>query len=63
MEENKKIVNNDERFKDQTFVITGTLEKYSRQDASQKIENFGGKVSSSVSKNTKYLLAGKDARK
>lgn len=48
-------------FKDKTFVLTGTLEKYTRDKASQIIEEFGGKVSSSVSKKTDYVLAGEDA--
>lgn len=41
-----------------TFVLTGTLEKYSREDASQLIKDRGGKISSSVSKQTDYLLVG-----
>jgi DNA ligase (NAD+) len=44
-----------------TFVLTGSLEKYSREEASNIIEKFGGKTSSSVSKKTTYLLAGEDA--
>ena len=52
---------NNENFKDKTFVLTGTLEKYTRSKASEIIEGFGGKVTSSVSKNTDYILAGKDA--
>lgn len=43
-----------------TFVLTGTLENYTRGEASQFIENMGGKVSSSVSKNTSFVLAGAD---
>ncbi len=43
-----------------TFVITGTLSGYSRNEASELISSHGGKVSSSVSKNTNYLLAGAD---
>jgi DNA ligase (NAD+) len=48
-------------FKDKTFVLTGTLEKYTRDKASQIIEDFGGRVSSSVSKKTDYILAGAEA--
>ena len=51
----------DERFYGQTFVLTGSLEKYTREKASQIIEDFGGKTSSSVSKKTNYVLAGEDA--
>ena len=51
----------DDRFSGKTFVLTGTLEKYSREEASNLIEKFGGKTSSSVSKKTSYLLAGEDA--
>lgn len=51
----------DERFGKKTFVLTGGLEKYTRQEATSIIEKFGGKVSSSVSKKTDYVLAGEDA--
>ena len=51
----------DDRFAGKTFVLTGTLEKYTREEASDIIEKFGGKTSSSVSKKTSYLLAGEDA--
>jgi DNA ligase (NAD+) len=44
-----------------TFVITGTLPNYSREQAKQLIEDAGGKVSGSVSKKTDYLLAGEEA--
>lgn len=43
-----------------TFVLTGTLEHYTREQAKELIEEHGGKVVSSVSKNTDYVLAGSD---
>ena len=51
----------DDRFAGKTFVLTGTLEHYSRDEASEIIEKFGGKTSSSVSKKTDYVLAGEEA--
>ena len=51
----------DERFYGKTFVLTGSLEKYTREEASDIIEKLGGKTSGSVSKKTSYVLAGEDA--
>ncbi len=51
----------DMRFAGKTFVLTGTLPTYSRKDASEIIESFGGKTASSVSKKTDYVLAGEEA--
>lgn len=51
----------DERFKGFTFVLTGSLENYTREQAGEIIEKLGGKVSSSVSKKTNYVLAGEEA--
>ena len=51
----------DNRFEGKTFVLTGTLEHYSREQASEIIEKLGGKTSSSVSKKTDYVLAGEEA--
>ncbi len=51
----------DTRFAGMTFVLTGTLEKYTRDEAAAIIENFGGKSASSVSKKTTYVLAGENA--
>ncbi len=51
----------DIRFEGKTFVLTGSLSKYSREQASEIIENLGGKTSESVSKKTTYVLAGDDA--
>lgn len=48
----------DNRFEGMVFVLTGTLPTLSRTEASDIIENLGGKVSGSVSKKTTYLLAG-----
>ncbi len=51
----------DDRFAGQTFVLTGTLSKYTRDEASAIIESFGGKSSGSVSKKTSFVLAGENA--
>lgn len=48
-------------FKDKTFVLTGSLNKYSRDEAGDLIRSLGGKVTSSVSSNTDYLIAGEKA--
>ncbi len=61
MESHEEIEEHDDRFAGKTFVLTGTLEKYSRDEASEIIEKFGGKTSSSVSKKTAYVLAGEEA--
>lgn len=53
--------NSDNRFLGKTFVLTGTLENFTRDEASEIIEKFGGKTSGSVSKKTSYVLAGEDA--
>ena len=59
--ERQKSDDEDDRFAGKTFVLTGTLDKYSREEASNIIEKFGGKTSNSVSKKTSYLLAGEEA--
>ncbi|MBK6723927.1 MAG: NAD-dependent DNA ligase LigA [Acidobacteria bacterium] len=51
----------DERFVGKTFVLTGKLENYTRDEAAKLIEERGGRVSSSVSKNTDFVVAGSDA--
>ena len=52
---------NDEKFTGKTFVLTGTLSAFSREQASEIIRNKGGKVSSSVSSKTNYVIAGDNA--
>ena len=51
----------DKRFEGMTFVLTGSLENYTRDEASAIIERFGGKVSGSVSKKTTYVVVGEEA--
>ena len=51
----------DERFVGKTFVLTGKLESYTRDEAAKLIEERGGRVSSSVSKKTDFVVAGEDA--
>ena len=49
------------RFTGMTFVLTGKLSAYTRDEAGKIIENYGGKVSGSVSKKTSYVLAGENS--
>jgi DNA ligase (NAD+) len=51
----------DDRFVGKTFVLTGKLENYTRDEAAKLIEERGGRVSSSVSKKTDFVIAGSDA--
>ncbi len=51
----------DERFVGKIFVLTGKLEQFTRDEAARIIEERGGKVSGSVSKNTSFVVAGSDA--
>ncbi len=59
MRSEKKVIDN--RFEGKTFVLTGTLSRFTRTQASEVIETYGGKTSSSVSKKTDYVLAGEAA--
>ena len=58
---NSKSVIKDNRFANKIFVLTGTLQGFTRKEAADIIESFGGKTSSSVSKKTSYVLAGEEA--
>ena len=51
----------DTRFAGMTFVLTGTLNKFTREEATEKIELYGGKVSGSVSKKTSCVVVGENA--
>ena len=51
----------DSRFAGMTFVLTGALSKFTREEATEKIELFGGKASGSVSKKTSYVVVGENA--
>ncbi len=51
----------DQRFAGMTFVLTGALSLFTREEATEKIENCGGKASGSVSKKTTYVVAGENA--
>ena len=51
----------DNRFAGKTFVLTGALSKFTRDEATEKIESFGGKASGSVSKKTSYVVVGENA--
>ena len=58
--ESKRAVT-DTRFAGMTFVLTGALSKFTREEATEKIELFGGKASGSVSKKTTYVVVGENA--
>lgn len=58
--ESKRVVS-DARFAGMTFVLTGALSKFTREEATEKIELFGGKASGSVSKKTTYVVVGENA--
>ena len=58
--ENKRVIT-DSRFAGKTFVLTGALSKFTREEATEKIELFGGKAAGSVSKKTSYVVVGENA--
>ncbi len=58
--ESKKVVT-DTRFAGKTFVLTGALSKFTREEATEKIELFGGKAAGSVSKKTSFVVVGENA--
>lgn len=53
--------NYEQKFEGKTFVLTGSLDLYTRKEAEELIEKYGGKTSSSVSKKTDFVLAGEEA--
>ena len=58
--ESKRVIS-DTRFAGMTFVLTGALSKFTREDATEKIELYGGKASGSVSRKTTYVVVGENA--
>lgn len=60
IEERTRLVK-DNFFSGKTFVLTGKLEKYTREEAGENINRLGGKLTSSISKNTDFLIAGDKA--
>ena len=58
--ESKRTVS-DSRFAGKTFVLTGALSKFTREEATEKIELFGGKAAGSVSKKTSFVVVGENA--
>lgn len=58
--ESKRVVS-DTRFAGKTFVLTGALSKFTRDEATEKIELFGGKAAGSVSKKTSFVVVGENA--
>lgn len=58
--ESKRVLT-DTRFAGMTFVLTGALSKFTREEATEKIELYGGKAAGSVSKKTTYVVVGENA--
>ncbi|MGA3285891.1 MAG: NAD-dependent DNA ligase LigA [Bacteroidota bacterium] len=61
MSNTKKHARSSQQFSGKNFVLTGTLTSMTREEAKQKIESLGGKVVSSVSKNTNFVIVGAEA--
>jgi DNA ligase (NAD+) len=61
LENNTK--NKNQKFSGLNFAITGKFDNYSRGEIIEKIENLGGKISNSVSKNTSFVICGKNSGK
>ena len=57
----KTVVNDDNMFYNKTVVITGTFQKYTRNELTDKLISLGAKVTGSVSKKTDYVLCGENA--
>lgn len=58
--ESKRVLT-DDRFAGKTFVLTGALSKFTREEATEKIELLGGKASGSVSRKTSFVVVGENA--
>ena len=58
--ESKRVIS-DNRFAGKTFVLTGALTKFTRDEATEKIELLGGKAAGSVSKKTSFVVVGENA--
>lgn len=58
--ESKRVIS-DSRFAGMTFVLTGALSKFTREEATEKIELYGGKAAGSVSQKTSYVVVGENA--
>jgi len=61
MLEKKKSTRTSQKFSNKSFVLTGALASMTREEAKQRIESLGGKVVSSISKNTDFVIVGTDA--